>query len=115
VALGAWLRQNGEAIYGTRPWSRAEGQTADGLDVRFTQKADALYATVLGEPKGTAITLKSVMLQPGSEVVLLGNTQPLKWKQAGEDVAVTLPATLPGKYAYVLRLHASAEKAAAAR
>jgi alpha-L-fucosidase len=111
VALGAWLRQNGEAIYGTRPWSRAEGQTADGLDVRFTRKDDALFATVLGEPKGPAMTLKSVMLQPGSEVVLLGSAQPLKWKQAGEDVAVTLPATLPGKYAYVLRMHAARENA----
>ena len=24
-ALGAWLEQNGDAIYGTRPWKRAEG------------------------------------------------------------------------------------------
>jgi len=26
-ALGAWLHQNGEAIYGTHPWERATGET----------------------------------------------------------------------------------------
>jgi alpha-L-fucosidase len=34
--LGAWLAQNGEGIYGSRPWKRAEGETAEGLKVRFT-------------------------------------------------------------------------------
>jgi len=37
-ALGAWLHQNGEAIYDTRPWTHAEGKTADGIEVRFTRK-----------------------------------------------------------------------------
>ncbi len=46
-ALGAWLRINGEAIYGTHPWTRAEGETAEGIYVRFTQKDSALYATLL--------------------------------------------------------------------
>src|SRR6202012_5580387 len=49
-ALGAWLRQNGEAIYGTKPWKRADGETGDGVKVRFTQKGTALYATLMGAP-----------------------------------------------------------------
>ena len=40
-SLGAWLRQNGEAIYGTEPWSRAEGETDQNIPVRFTQKERA--------------------------------------------------------------------------
>src|SRR5271169_643996 len=59
-ALGAWLAQNGEGIYGTRPWTRAEGETNAGIRVRFTQKAGALYAFLLGDPRGKTITMKDL-------------------------------------------------------
>jgi len=49
--FGRWLKANGEAIYGTRPWSRAEGRTSEGGRVRFTQKGDVLYAHLLDAPK----------------------------------------------------------------
>jgi alpha-L-fucosidase len=46
--FGAWLHANGEGIYGTRPWLRAEGRTDGGLAVRFVRKSGALYAHILG-------------------------------------------------------------------
>jgi alpha-L-fucosidase len=49
--FGRWLEANGEAIYGTRPWLRAEGRTSEGGRVRFTQKGDVLYAHLLDAPK----------------------------------------------------------------
>ena len=64
-ALGAWLKQNGEAIYGTHPWTRAEGETAEGIRVRFTQTDSAIYATLLGKPKTGAVTVKSLSPQAG--------------------------------------------------
>jgi len=112
-ALGAWLRQNGEAIYGTHPWTRANGTTnqidADGrpVELRFTQKDGAVYATLLGKPVASTILLHNVAAAPGSVVTLLGADAPLKWVQKAADLEVTLPATLPGSYDWVLRMTAA--------
>jgi alpha-L-fucosidase len=102
--LGAWLKQNGEAIYGTHPWKRAEGETSEGLRVRFTQTDSALYAILLGKPKAGTVTLKSLSPKAGTQISLLGGTQPLVWSQDGAAATVTLPSTLPGNYAYVLKI-----------
>ena len=102
-ALGAWLHQNGEAIYGTHPWERATGETSEGLHLRFTQKDSAVYATILGQPKSATITIKSFTPKPGTQIFLLGEPKPLVRSQESDAVRITLPATLPGKYAYVLK------------
>ena len=59
-ALGAWLHQNGDAIYGTRPWTRAVGESKEGIGVRFTRKNANLYAILLGTPKQPQVTLVNV-------------------------------------------------------
>ncbi len=46
--LGSWLAENGEAIFGTRPWMAAESKTDGGAEVRFTSKGDTVYAIVFG-------------------------------------------------------------------
>lgn len=104
VELGAWLRMNGDAIYGTHPWNRAEGETAEGIAVRFTEKGSELYATLLGQPKNGSVTLKGLAPKAGSEIHLLGQKGAVPWSQEGSDMKVTLPAALPGKYANVLQM-----------
>jgi len=103
-ALGTWLQQNGEAIYGTHPWKGADGETSEGIHVRFTQKDPALYATLLRQPKTPTITLKSLSLKAGSQIYLLGDTKPLGWSQQSDDIVVRWPSAVPGQYAYVLKL-----------
>jgi len=103
-ALGAWLKQNGEAIYATRPWIRADGETVDHIPVRFTEKDSFLYATLLGEPKAGSITLKNLTPKAGSSVSMLGENEPLQWVQRGEDLEIKLPSHLIGHYAYVLKM-----------
>ncbi len=107
VKLGAWLKQNGNAIYGTTPWTRAEGKTAEGVDLRFTRKGSTLYAILLAKPAARTVTLRNVAARPGSAIHLLGSNDALRWSATGNDLSIDLPATLPGNYAWVLDLEPS--------
>ncbi|HEY2121937.1 MAG TPA: alpha-L-fucosidase [Candidatus Acidoferrum sp.] len=97
--LGDWLRINGDAIYATHPWQRAEGITAEGIPVRFTQKNSTLYAILLGVPKSSTIILKSISPKSGSHLYLLGHNEPLAWSQQAGDIKITIPPSLTNKFA----------------
>jgi len=101
-ALGAWLAINGEAIYGSRPWTRATGATTDGAEVRFTQSADGrtLYAIVLGAIGSTAVTFTDLEVTPTS-VRLLGSPDRPAATRDGADLRVDLAAAPSGAAAHV--------------
>ncbi len=128
--IGRWLKVNGKAIYGTRPWKvHAEGPTvtrgikrnAKGVekeqwdwrkkftseDIRFTSKGDTLYAIALSWPANGTLTVRSLSEDADlriKSVSLLGHSGSLRWSQTNDGLTVILPAKQPCNYAYSLRI-----------
>src|SRR5271157_2151442 len=122
--VGSWLKVNGDAIYGTRPWKvYGEGPTKvtagafhdtdtgsyTAEDFRFTTKGGALYAIELGWPSsGEAVihSLGSNALgsQKVGSVALLGSDAKLQFQRQPDGLHIQLPAQAPGKYAYAFRV-----------
>ncbi len=96
-SFGAWLRANGEAIYGARVWTQAEAVTADGSAVRFTRKANVLYAIVLGAPAGDEIRIREVALEGKGR--LLADGSPAVFHRDGDDTVIQFAAPLKGDFA----------------
>jgi alpha-L-fucosidase len=123
LGVGTWLKMNGDAIYGTRPWRQfGEGPTKfeagsfhdteskpyTAEDYRFTTKDGALYAIELGWPKdgeaiihalGSAVGTREV-----ASVELLGSTAPLTFQQKPDGLHIHVPAEPVGQYAYAYRI-----------
>jgi len=123
LEVGAWLNNNGEAIYGTRPWrTYGEGPTrvAAGSfhdtdtgsytaeDFRFTTKEDMLYVIGLAWPNNGEAVIRSLALTTGTKpvrsLVLLGSDENLQFDQRPDGMHAKLPARAPAKYAYALRV-----------
>ena len=128
--VGAWLKINGEGIYGTRPWSKfGEGptQVASGAfhdaetkpftpeDFRFTTKGGNVYAIEFGLPPDGQVIIHSFISGafPSGEqiqsVSLLGSDNKLQWQEQADGLHIQVPQGASNGYAYTFRvmLHAN--------
>jgi hypothetical protein len=86
--VGAWLKVNGEAVYGSRPFE-VYGEDA----VRYTRNQGKVYATLM-DWKGGPVTLKAlrsggVTLGKVSKVELLGSDVAMTFIQDDQGLTVT--------------------------
>jgi alpha-L-fucosidase len=96
--VGEWLRVNGEAIYGTRPW-----ETFKDGNVRFTRKGNTLYAIALEWPE-EELRLTSLAGKPVLKVELLGSSEAIAWKAEPDALVIQPPSRRPCNYAYTFRI-----------
>lgn len=123
LEVGAWLRINGAAIYGTRPWiiygegpnESKEGHftekenpplTAD--DIRFTTKGNSLYVICMEWP-GRPFTVKSVTSprlagKKVDSVKLLGSEDSVAWNIDDSGLSLVPPLTRPCPHACVFEV-----------
>ena len=92
--IGAWLKINGEAVYGSRPFE-VSGETS----VCYTRRNGNVYATLL-DWQGGPITLKSLgvggaTLGKVSKVEMLGSHAVLTFVQDGQGLTVRLGKSVP--------------------
>ena len=132
LAMGAWLRKYGEAVYATRAWEQwGEGPTPMGAahgimgapvegtarDVRYTRSKDssALFAILLGWENGqnevllTSLSSDRIDCRTLASVELLegeaGKYLPLSFKQDAAGLHVAMPKQrLSEELAYALKL-----------
>jgi len=131
LAMGAWLKKYGEAVYTTRAWEKyGEGPTKMGAaygvmtapaagtakDVRYARSKDntTLYAILLGweedqkEIKLTTLASSRIDLKNLKSVELIngeaGKYLPLAFKQDAEGLIVSLPERSFEEPAYVIKL-----------
>ncbi len=110
LEIGEWLRTNGAAIYGTRPWkvfgegpteviegsfNDTKRSTFTAQDFRFTQKGNALYAISLAKPADdTAIRSLGMAAglndKPIERVNVLGSDAPLAWQVDDDALVISL-------------------------
>ena len=122
--VGSWLKVNGEAIYGTRPWnvfgegptrvaagSFQDTKTLDytAQDFRFTTKGNDLYAIEMAWPAGNqavvhSLTSTALKGKTVREVTLLGSEGKVSYQVEGDGLHLKLPAKPAGKYGYAFRI-----------
>jgi len=129
LSMGKWLRQNGQAIYGTRPWKiHAEGpidklqyerrghsrwrfKNCAAEDIRFTCKENTLYAITLGLPDAKKLIIKTLatgsrLSSEGIESVsLLGSNEKIRFSRNAQALTIELPKILPNNIALAFAIN----------
>jgi alpha-L-fucosidase len=113
VDIGDWLKVNGEAIYGSRPWAGTAKNLGRDKSLFFTRKKNSLYVLNTTWPQA-AFKIAGIKAEKGTSVSLLGYSGEVKWKQVKDGILIEPPAldpaTNPCQYAWVFKIKAENSK-----
>jgi alpha-L-fucosidase len=102
--IGAWLKVNGEAIYGTSSWA-SRPQNLKGQNIFYTLKGKDLYVICTKWPQKDIIV--SAVRKAG-KVTLLGSGVSVKTAIKGDKLSIRVPilnpATMPCEHAWVFKI-----------
>ena len=89
--ISAWMKVNGEAIYGTRMYT----SFSDGPAVRYAQSKDGKvkYIYLFDFPQ-EPVTLTSMKFTKGTQLRMLGISAKVAWKEVDGKTVLTLPTKL---------------------
>lgn len=123
LGTGEWLKVNGEAIYGTRPYKiygegpteSASGQFVDqkkaftSEDIRFTTKDGNLYVLTLSipTPKESTIVKSLATNKDGRKIKsieILGSKTKVIWKQNKRELVINSISEYPSKSAAAFKV-----------
>lgn len=104
--VGKWLKENGEGIYGSRPF---EVFKSKDQPVYFTRKNGYIYAFCLQWPKASSFSIDEfrsggATVGAISKVELLGYSEKIKFVQNHQTLSIELPEEAPNKIAAVFKI-----------
>lgn len=110
--LGAWLATYGAAVYGTRPWQRAEGKTTAGGRVRFTRRAsasgDTTYVLFLDPLPAGPVTVEDLRMADGATASDVATGAAIATRASGGHATFVLPRAITDTPVHALAIHAPA-------
>ncbi len=96
--IGAWMKVNGEGIYGSRtiyPWS------SDNVYLTQSKDSAAVYAFYLSDDAQIKLPARVIIdkftAKPKSRISILGRKEKLKWHQNGKALVIDIPPALQNK------------------
>jgi alpha-L-fucosidase len=124
--IAAWMDVNKESIFDTRPWTIfGEGPAVDAVnklegagfnegkvgltekDIRYNQKGNVLYATLMGVPTEN-ISMKALGKKQEKnkikKIELLGSNEKIAWQQGADALSITKPKVCPNDIAPVFKI-----------
>lgn len=108
-ALGAWLDNNGEAIFGTYPLAQSLASTLDWTNYRYTQNSQAIYIFLMKTPlyKGNTrniVQIPALSVRHNTELTLLESNEQLTYKIIDDTLKVGIPRNFISSIVPVIRI-----------